>query len=240
MDDWKGGSMQEQTNKEEYDTLDNYFFGFSDSLNNESKDVWESEHCRDSEPQFGPSNTFRTKASQEQKANHESDKKAKQSPTNSLESMDSFDSVKQVNRNQDQDELKEISAKLLEKINVIRSAKTKMKRQAHQLSNSNLKFSSPESTSFNPSPMATGAFSLHPVNEQDEINHQRMIKHKRAHSTSSNNVNRTDHQKAISELIQKQKIKELEVLNIFKVRQIFIILDSSIFTKRNAKERNCY
>lgn len=48
MDDWKGMSMNEKDNKEDYETLDNYFFGISESIHNQSSEAWEGYNNKDS------------------------------------------------------------------------------------------------------------------------------------------------------------------------------------------------
>lgn len=41
-------------------------------------------------------------------------------------------------------------------------------------------------SSVNPSPISSKNMKLPTVNEQDEINHRKLMRHKRAHSSSSN------------------------------------------------------
>lgn len=51
QDDWKDNSPNEDQNKEDYETMDNYFFGF-DPANNVSNDVWPQEEGYNSPTQI--------------------------------------------------------------------------------------------------------------------------------------------------------------------------------------------
>lgn len=141
---------------------------------------------------------------------------------NSTISADSFDSVRKVNKGEESDDLHNISAKLMERIHHMKQAKKEQKKEKkkekqkiEQMEHLDFNFSNP--TSVNPSPMSKTQMNLAVVNEQDEINHRKVTKHKRAQSSSSNPQSKLEVQQAIAEFSQAQKVKELQLLNTCKV-----------------------
>lgn len=207
--------------------MDNYFFGFSDTMNTQGQDVWEGEYSREHLPQIKVSGSkcapFKASTNQRAKGSNSSDM---DSPKNSVISVDSFDSVRQINKEDDNDGLEQISAKLRERITVMKAAKKEKERESgkSKLNKESKKKSSYEISSFNPSPNNKTPMKLQTVNEQDEINHRKFLRHKRAHSSSSNSHKKIEYFQLVEELKVQQKEKELEMLNNFKVTLRFTIL----------------
>jgi len=243
MDDWKGASTQGHDNKDDYETMDNYFFGFSDSINNESKDIWESDNMRASDPP--PFRISDAHSTSHQAHNNNSNKKLKYSPQNIHDvsyksdiSNDSFDSVKQLNREDNPDELKEISAKLMEKINVLKSVKSKQKNQNKDKGKSKFKPGENKDNFMTPSPMGINRFELPTVNEQDEINLKKSMKHRRVHSTSNNShFGKFNYQQEVAKIIQSHKDKEIAMLTAFKVNLNFYSLRLKCTTSKSCSRK---
>lgn len=216
IDDWNRNSTREHQNQEDYETLDNYFFGFGDSLNaGQQTDVWEGEES----PTTVKVNTgwtpFKQGFSHAENARRAIDDH-NESLNNSLISADSFDSVKRINKEDDKDELNQISEKLMKKIQAMKASKLESEGKKSQFAMNTLDFSTPEPPRQN-SPMHNYV-DLPTVNEEDEINLRKQMKHKRAHSSSSNNPAKQESIKqAVQSELKKENEKELEMLRIFKV-----------------------
>lgn len=243
MDDWKGMSMNDKDNKEDDETLDNYFFGISESIHNQSSEAWEGDNNKDSSSRIKNSSSSKPFKSPD---SNKSRNKNSDSPKNSTISADSFDSVKRINKGEESDDLHNISAKLMERIHHMKQAKREMKKEkkkekqkAERMEQLDFNFSNP--TSFNPSPMGKSQANLAVVNEQDEIYHRKITKHKRAQSSSSNPQSKLEVQQAIAEFSQAQKLKELQLLNNCKVSIKWCnIIGTNITTQRAFEERNSY
>lgn len=200
--------------------MDNYFCGFSDTMNTQGQDVWEGEYSRDSLPQIKISGSkcepFKAPTNKKEK---DSNSSLNDSPKNSEISVDSLDSVKHINKEDNSEELDNISAKLRERITVMKAAKKEKERENRKSkpNKESEKIGSYDNSSFNPSPNNKHPMKLQTVNEQDEINHRKVLKHKRAHSSSSSGHNKVEYIQLVENLKAQQKEKELGMLNNFKV-----------------------
>lgn len=91
------------------------------------------------------------------------------------------------------------------------------------------------------SPLSTQKVNLETVNEHEELFHEKIMKQRRTNSCFGNNgKNIENERKSFAEFFGKQKEKELELLNNFKVNFKFNCLDPSFKTERDAEERNSY
>ena len=122
MDEWN--NTREKVHRDESETTDNYFFGFSDSIHMQNRDMWDGEFLpKDTAHNikissgicfpFKDNNSYKNK----EKMVYIQDN----SPKNSELSADSFDSVKRINREEDNDQSSNLSARFLEKVNQVRT-----------------------------------------------------------------------------------------------------------------------
>lgn len=202
----------------------------SDILQNQSKDQWDRDEYNNSPTQIriSESNCKPFKIP-------DNDNRPDDSP-NSVMSIESFDSVKRINKEDENEEINKISAKLQERINIMKQAKKDLESKSKEIG-----YLGTDIRSYNPSPIGKSAGELPVVNEQDEINHRKGMKHRRAHSSSSNQnaTSKLEVQQAVAEYAQEQQNKEIQMLTTFKtqVGQLKELLKKEIATKFVLLER---
>ena len=117
-------ATREKAHRDDSGTTDNYFFGFTDSMQIQNRDMWDGEFLSRETVHnvkissgiwvpFKDNNSYKNK----EKMVYIQDN----SPKDSDISADSFDSVKRINKEIDNDQTNNLSARFFEKVNQVRS-----------------------------------------------------------------------------------------------------------------------